>query len=86
MLEGNGREVTHLDVRGRWRFISANFILKPTLGRWGVVGNRREALLWDLRKGKIDEKVKPVPVKVASNKDIFDHLNCKNLCLRNGAF
>ena len=86
MLEGNGREVTHLDVRGRCQFISANFISQTNPRRWGVVGNRREALLWDLRKGKIDEKVKPVPVKVASNKDIFDHLNCKNLCLRNGAF
>jgi len=48
VLEGNGREVTHLDVRGRW----------------GVVGNRREALLWDLQARKIDEQVKPVPVKV----------------------
>ena len=29
-----------------------------------MVGNRREALLWDLQAGKIDEQVKPVPVKV----------------------
>ena len=49
----------------------SNFILaildklctKP-LTRWGVVGNRREALLWDLQEGKIDQQVKPVPVKV----------------------
>jgi len=48
VMEGNGREVTHLDVRGRW----------------GVVGNRKEALLWDLEAAKIEKNVKPVPVKV----------------------
>ena len=36
-----------------------------------MVGNRREALLWDLQEGKIDEGVKPVPVKVGLKKTFF---------------
>ena len=55
------------------KFLSPNLSLmngesisQPNPWRWGVVGNRREALLWDLEAGKIDEQVKPVPVKVGT--------------------
>ena len=47
-----------------------------------MVGNRREALLWDLQEGKIDEGVKPVSVKVGfilfsyfHEKCVFDHFS-----------
>ena len=46
-----------------------------------MVGNRREALLWDLQEGKIDEGVKPVPVKVGSKKLFCFYIFMKNVCL-----
>ena len=41
-----------------------------------MVGNRREALLWDLQEGKIDEGVKPVPVKVGFILFSYFHEKC----------
>ena len=49
LLEGrSGQHVTHMECRGRW----------------GVVGGRREAQLWDMETMAPKEGVKPVTIKV----------------------
>ena len=60
----------------RTKYIFYRFLLyihathKPW--RWGVVGNRKEALLWDLEAAKIEKNVKPVPVKVETTSYIYN--------------